>query len=378
VPIKIALVEDVSSVIKGSQDVAKSFDDVADSLDDLARDAQRAGKSTGTEFKRGTDDARDGVEKLERSFKDMTDAVKPASKKVGDDIGDSVKDGTHKASESTEEFKDEARSNFSEVASSFSGDMDSAADLVQGTLGGLAGSLTGPIGLALGGLGAAAGLFYNQWKENSEKTKQTISDMYDDMLASGADFLSKDYIADQLSKIYQGADDAAIKVKALRELATESEIPEPLLARALVGDEQARAKVKSEIAARRLDINEALDDATAKGQNIAPVLAPAIQALQDVEDKVNGTSKEFTEAQRNAEAAGAAIAGITAPTQGVASSAEDARSKFDGLGRAISGLPSPTVKVTADLTEARRQIKQLTDGSYSVTINGKATGVRYY
>jgi hypothetical protein len=356
VPIKIALVEDVSSVIKGSQDVAKSFDDVADSLDDLAKDAQRAGKATGSEFARGTDDAVDGVKKLERSFKDMTDAVKPATKKVGDDLGDSVQDGTHKASESTEEFKDEARANFSEVASSFSGDMSSATDLVQGTLGGLAGSLGGPLGLAFGGLALAAGTFAAAWQENSEKTKQTISDMYDDMLQSGAEFLSKDYIADQLGKIYQGADDAAIKVKDLRDLADASKIPEPLLARALVGDAQARAEVTSEIARQRLAITETLDEATAKGSNAAASVDPWSKALRDVEDAVDGTAGALTEAQRNAQAAGQAIAGITAPTQGVASSAEDARSKFDGLGRAIASLPDPEVSVRFDSSELDRYL----------------------
>lgn len=349
-PIKIALVEDVSSVIKGSEDTARAFDKVADSLDEMAADAAKAGRKTGDGIEDGTDKGIAAVKKLERSFKDLTDNVRPDTKKVGDTLGDSVEDGTHKASEATGEFKDEARANFSEVASSFSGDMTSATDLVQGTLGGLAGSLTGPLGLAFGGLAIAAGTFAAAWQENSEKTKQTISDMYDDMLGSGADFLSKDYIADQLSKIYQGADDATIKVKELRDLATTSEIPEPLLARALVGDKAAQAEVASAIAAQRLKINEALDDATAKGQNMAPTLAPAIQALQDIEDKVNGTSGALTDAQRNAGAARDAINGVIAPTQGVASSAEDARAKFDGLGRAISGLPP--VKVAVDFSDA--------------------------
>jgi hypothetical protein len=356
--IRIPFIAEVAAALRGTKDLSDGLEKVVDSLDDVdtaSADAvsqvDRLGDSATDigKLERATDDAADSSDAMERKFRDAFDTIKKESKAAGDTVSDRMDEGSRKATDATGEFKDEARQNFGEVAASFSGDMDSAADLVQGTFGGLAGTLTGPLGLAFGGLAAAAGLFFSAWSENAEKTKQTISDMYDDMLASGADFLSKDYIADQLSKIYQGADDAIIKVSELRDLANTANIPEPLLARALVGDEQARAEVTTAISEQRLRLNEALDDATAKGSNVAPVLAPALEALRDIEDAVADTSTELNTAQQNATAARDAISSITAPTQGVATSAEDARAKFDGLGREIADLPAvKTVTVQVD------------------------------
>lgn len=372
--VNIPLAADASSVISEGKKVEGALDRVVDSLDEIGRESKTTERTTEDALDGVADDATDAAKTLERKFSDAFDKVRKDSKTAGDDVGDNTKKGykeasraakdfegdaehaSDRASETTDEFKDEARANFSEVASSFSGDMASATDLVQGTLGGLAGSIAGPVGLAFGGLALTAGAFAQAWQANAEKTKQTISDMYDDMLASGADYLSKEYIADQLGQIYQGADDAAIKVKELRDLATTSNLPEPLLARALVGDEAARQELAAAIAAQRLKINEALDDATAKGQNMAPALDPAMQALREIEGLVNGTSDSLTEAQRNAQAARDAINGIVAPTQGVAQSADDARAKFDGIGRAIADLPKE-IPMSIDTADLDRQVR---------------------
>jgi uncharacterized protein YjbJ (UPF0337 family) len=374
VAFKLELVSDVKSFLRGTADVGKSLDDVSDSLDDLARDAGQTSTKMGREFDNVESDAKGAADTLERKFRDAFDDVKSNSRKSFDAVGDNAKDGYkaasraakdfegdaehagNRASETTGEFKDEARQNFAEVASSFSGDMNSATDLVQGTLGGLAGSIPGGLGLALGGLAIAGGAFVAKWQEAAEKTEQRISDMYDDMIASGAEYLSKDYISTQLQAIYQGADDAAIKVSELRDLANGANISEPLLARALVGDAAARAEVTSQITSQRLKITDALDAATARGENIAPALSPAIQALQDIEDNLDGTAGGFKAAQENADAARQAIAGIIAPTDGAAQSADNARSKFDGLGRMISSLPPATVVVHADTSQIAPQL----------------------
>lgn len=348
--INIPFLANVSGFMRGVKESATGVDDLASALDDMARDGARDADKVGDSVETIGDEGKSSADKLERSFKDALDSVRREGKRTGTDVADDMSISARRAGDSTSEFKDEARQNLSEVASSFSGDISSAADLVQGTLGGLAGSLAGPAGLAAAALAVVGGGLLSSINENAEKAEQRISDMYADMIESGADFLSKDYLAEQLKMIYDGADDAIIKVGELRDLATTAEIPEPLLARALVGDKAAREEVASTIAARRLEINEALNDATAKGGNLAPAFAPAIKALQDIESKVNGTAGGLSTAQRNADAARAAIDSIIAPTTGVASSAEDARSKFDGLGRRIETLPSPNVKVNVDDT----------------------------
>lgn len=370
--IKIPFLSDMGDFIRGLRNGSTSVDELAGTLDDLGADAGRTSTVVGRELQDVADDARDSARTVERKFSEAFDTVKAESRQSFRSVGDVAKDESHRAGEATSEFKDEARQNFGEIASSFSGDMASAGDLVQGTLGGLAGSMAGPVGLALGGLSILGGAFAAKWQESAAKVEQRISDMYDDMLQSGADFLSKDYISGELQKIYKGADDAAIKVGELRDLAASAEISEPLLARALVGDEAARAQITSEIAAKRLAINEALDDATARGENLAPALSPAIQALQDVEDKVQGTAAGFTQAQANADAARAAIAGVSDATRGVAASAEDARGKFDGIGRSLAGLPSSVrVSVEPDFTVFDRLLRNKT-GSVGVYVTPRA------
>lgn len=362
--IRIAFFADTTAAIRGVSNLDEALDDTASALDDVSRESQATSRTTGQAFDRMAGDADSATTQMERSFRDVIRATRDAGDEVGDSMRqgyrdaeraarsfeDTADDATDEAADATGEFKDEARSNFSEVASSFSGDMTSAADLVQGTLGGLAGSLAGPAGLAAGALAIIGGTMLSSITTNAEKSKQVVSDMYDDFLESGADFLSKDYIADQLAKIYQGAEDAAIKVSALRDLAKSADIPEPLLARALVGDKAAREEVSNQIASKRLAINEALDDATARGENMAPVYAPVIQALQDVEDQLEGVAGNADEAQRNAQAAADAIRGIDASS--AARSAQEAQAQFDGLGRKISDIPKEvTVKARVQVDD---------------------------
>lgn len=387
--IKIAIVEDVSSFLRGTERAEDALDEFAGSLDDVARDAQNTGEQLGDGFTDGARQAEDATERMERSFRDLS----RSASRTGEDVGDELKagyreaeraaerfeatadDATDEASEASSEFKDEARANFAETAASFSGDFSSAADAVQGTLGGLAGSLAGPAGLAAGALAIIGGTLLSSIQANAEKAEQRISDMYDDFLESGADFLSKEYVAEQLAAIYQGADDAAIKVAELRRLAETAEIPEPLLARALVGDQAARDEVTRLIGVKRLEITDALDDATARGENLAPTFAPAIQALIDVEDQMSGVAGQAAEAQRNADKAAEAIRGIDAGR--AAASAEEARSKFDGLGRRIETLPKvASVKVEVDDSEVTEFVRGIENAEVRLRVQAQVTGQR--
>jgi hypothetical protein len=163
--VTVELVADVSDVVRGAESVSKRFDDVADSLIDLARDAQGAGRKVETAL----EDAGDSTSKLDDGLKDSgaaaerfedkakkaLKAMSAAADKEGGKVAKETKAGFDKGGESVETFKDEAKSNLSEVASSFSGDMDSAVDLIQGTLGGLVADL-GPAGLVGGAVAALA------------------------------------------------------------------------------------------------------------------------------------------------------------------------------------------------------------------------------
>jgi hypothetical protein len=177
-----------TGIIAPLEDAQKSLTDLGrdkglDKLEDNLQDAQKASK------------------KLEKETKDTADAIEQEYRNAYRKLKTESKEGYHKASEAAEGFKDEAKQNFAETASSFDGSMQSIADGVQGTLGGLATSVAGPLGLAFGALGLTAGAFYSQWQKNAEKVQERIKAMYDDMLQSGQDYLSQDYVNDQLAAL---------------------------------------------------------------------------------------------------------------------------------------------------------------------------------
>ncbi|MBM7331808.1 hypothetical protein JS562_54685, partial [Agrobacterium sp. S2] len=288
------------------------------------------------------------------------------SKQIGDDLGDKTRKGANEGSEAVGEFSDEARQNFGEITSSFTGDMDSIVDLAQGTFGGLAGTLTGPLGLAFGGLAAAGGLFYNQWKEASEKTKAVISGMYEDMLESGAEYLSRDAIQERVSSIVTGAEDAVVSYQELQQQAEVSGASVQDLLLAWAGDQDA--------------INRVLDTTNDK-------LAETSQKWRDGKievDEYNGTRYQLTDLQDRigdvSENLGIAADGARTTREAMNRLAQTrvdipidanprpAYAQLDNLGRVI-GSNHPVIPVRADTSEAERQVQQFLARPRRMTIS---------
>lgn len=274
---RISFVSDVREVLRGNEAMEKGFDQTADSLDGLAREAKNAGskvenslddigdaaKDAGNKIERelegATKEAGGEADRLEKKFRDAFRDIERHSDDASDSVRKDAKRIENEGGESVAEFKDEARQNFGEITSSFTGDMDSIVDLAQGTFGGLAGTLTGPLGLAFGGLAATAGLFYSAWQENAEKTEQRVSDMYEDMRESGLNYLSESYITDQIDAIVSGSEDA---VRTYEQVVADAKllgVNTSTVLRAWSGDQDAINEV---IGAT----NDALDDTSAKFQ----------------------------------------------------------------------------------------------------------------
>lgn len=344
--INIAYIADVTSFLRGTKSAEDALDDVADALDDVAKDAQKQGKAAGASLERGVeagaDGAVDAVDGLEKSFRNMSKDASKYSKQAGDDLGDNVKKGAREGAQATAEFRDEARSNFSEVASSFTGDMDSAADLVQGTFGGLAGSLTGPLGLALGGVGAIAGVAYAKWKENSEKIEQRVSDMFDDMAQSGQDYVSEDFVNQELQKIFNSAEDAAISYQGLKKAVEDTGISQDLLARAFAGDADAIAAALDGIAAKQATWTD--EQKAGNGE-----LAFQDERLSRIASQLGGVATATDSATKRAQEYGDATKKAADDTE---ASVARAMATYDGLGRKIADLPSEkTVTLRFDATD---------------------------
>jgi hypothetical protein len=252
--IEIRLNGDASGVIKAAREAGESFEDVGSSLDGLTKEvaagadrmesdikgvdfdslsteAKTAGDKAGNalensldgavrETKRDADKIGDNLEKgvqsgvkgadsevdkLDKTFNDMAREAQRAGKKTGDNIEKGVKHGTKDAGRAVDNFKDEAKQNFSETASSFDGSMESAVDGVQGTLGGLATAL-GPAGAIGAGVAAAAlgtaMTFATQWSEQAEEAKQALIDMYAEAAEAGRDFVDAEQVNAEARRIF--------------------------------------------------------------------------------------------------------------------------------------------------------------------------------
>lgn len=276
--IKSGVVDPLEDMVEALDDVGTAGDKMGDGLTDSMRDAQRA------------------TEKLEDSQKDLKSTLERGSAAGFKKVGDTADKEMGRAEQATDEFKKEGVANISEVASSFTGDLDSAIDLVQGTLGGLAGSIPG-VGIALAGVGAVAGLFYNQWKEAAAASKERIQEMYDDMLEAGSVFLSKDYIQEQMSKIVTGADGAVISMKNLKRIADDTGISQADLLLAFGGDMETRSRLIDELKTQVIDLqgaSERAGDGVASAQDIVSIAsAEAIRKLKDQNEEAGKAAEAF-------------------------------------------------------------------------------------
>jgi hypothetical protein len=236
--VNIPITSDASDVISEGKKIEGALDKVIDSLDDIGDQAKTTDRVLDQEMGKIETSAKDASGTLERKFSESFDTVKREAKQTGDTVDRETREGTSRAGEATGEFKSEALQNFSEVSSSFSGDMTSAVDLVQGTLGGLAGSLPG-VGIAFGLLGAAVGAVFGGMQTSAEETKQRISEVFDDLIANQLGNVSEALVSEKLQTLAQDAG----KVQQAQDAAKRTGLDYGVVLRAMAGDVEAADKV---------------------------------------------------------------------------------------------------------------------------------------
>lgn len=146
--IEIPFTSNTRDLLRGTKDVQGGLEDVQDSLDDLVRAADK--DALGDNMKAEAKAVERETERIEKSFRDLSDTQKKETKGLGDGIGKNVKRGTDEAGEGLDEFRDEANSTAKETAASFDGSADSIVGSFQEVL---ANAFAG-----FGPAGAAAGL----------------------------------------------------------------------------------------------------------------------------------------------------------------------------------------------------------------------------
>lgn len=353
--IDIPLVADVGKFIKGTDSVSDALDDVVDSLDDVAREGKSATGKVSDALDTVKRDATTSSDTLEKKFRTAFDEVKADAKTTSTSVSTHMKRGADDAGEATKEFKNEAAQNFSEVASSFQGDMASAADGVQGTLGGLAGSLPGPAGIMAGVLAGVGGAMLTSFTKNAEASEARIKAMYDDMLESGNDFISQDAIQKELAAIYSDTGERAISWKNLKKIVEDTGASESLVARAYAGDIQAQRDLLGLVG----DAIDANTDKTLNGstEGINALIAQRAE-LERVRDGVVGIMNENDTAVKKVNGYRDAVSEMSGVTQ---SEQRAIAAGYDNFPREIK----TTITAVADIAQAKKDLEYFARQSYT-------------
>lgn len=331
---------DLDTLARRADDTGRDLDRLEDSAkkagraidgQGLARDTQEAGR----ELDRLGDDAGDTARKTDSAF----DKIARSSKSNFRDVSRNADRGMRDAKKSTETFRDEAKQNLSEVASSFQGDMDSAVDVVQGTLGGIVGDL-GPVGIAVGAAGAGAvGLIYSE----VQKTKEAISELASELTQEFVDAsgqITEEFIQ---GRIQQLAADDAQGFANLAEKARLAGVSVRDVVRAKAGDIEAADRLAKQLG----ETNDKLDGLSVAAGTLTNDMLDQQGAVHDLQKEVGITSQAYDIAKE----ASAAYSDATKLTGDAAErAATQTRDAFDDL-RASTRQPIKQ-KVTVDAPSA--------------------------
>jgi hypothetical protein len=341
--------------------VLEPLEDVEKALDGISGDSKDAGEDLESAMRgaqRATEDLKDENKELARVIQQEARKSSRAVKDIGDD-------GFKSASRDIDGFKDEATSNFAEVASSFDGSVDSMLDGVQGLTGGLASALTPGVGIPIAVLGAAAAAFVAHWVASAEETKQTISDMYDDMIESGSSYLSQTFIADRIGELVKSQDD-------LNRIREESKLigeDESTILRANAGDITAVVEALAAATSTRDELNAAAERyIEANGRENA--------AITDQISSVDLLIGELSSLAGNQDTA-ASKANLARDAMNQSAAANDrATGSVEGLNSELGKVPGTTtanvnVNVNdAALTRIESRVRALDGRSIAIRVEG--------
>ncbi len=349
--------EKLESAVADAGRSGRDLNDIEDGLKDIDRQADKTERAVGDVESAAKDAGRDGsreLDDLEDSLRDVQRQSQKTERAV-DDIGDGGRSGFGKASEASSEFKDEALSNISEIASSFDGSMESIGELAQGTLGGLATSTIPGIAAAAVPAAAAIGLITSNWEKVQEATEEARESAYEYGLtvAASGDFAAT---ADRLRELTQSTEG----LKKVQDLAVATGWDQKRIVTALATGDGLPA------------LKKAFDE-NSLSTNIA------MGRLSELQGVITGTAEGFDLATDAAHLNDAAMYDLVVSTG-------KATGKMNELGQQIYAMPDGTEIVVDAKTKTAReklddvadQTKKLPDGSVDVKYSVDDRRVRGY
>lgn len=317
------------------------LEDAQGALEDLGRDKGP------DKLERNLEAAQDATERLKKETRETADAIEREYRDAYRKLKTESKEGYRKASDAAEGFKDEAKQNFAETASSFDGSMESIADGVQGTLGGLATSISGPLGIAAAGAGAVAGAFLNSWITSTEETKQAISDMYEDMLESGQEYLSQDFLNRKTQELVENEGKMA-ELRAI-QYRTGVDLNTLILAELTAGKERTQVQAI---------LNKQLEDASVSEGDYRKGVEGANAQLREQVQHYNDLNGQQESAASKAAIVRDVWADIAKRGLEAAASAKTQGERLQAQADTLRGMPkSLTVNVDADTSALDRALR---------------------
>lgn len=338
-PIEIRL----DAETKGAE---RGIDRAADALDDLVRSLDKAEGA-----------ADDAARIIDRDLDSALDEVRRNAKRAGDALGDDVRRGADRASDGVKDFKDEAKQSARESAASFSGSFEDIQDLGQEALANVFIGFGPAAGAA--GIAAAAGLgaLWASINESSEKAEQRIADMYADMIESGMDFVSAQFVTDELEKIYGKADDAAISWGNLQKVVEETGLSQATVARAFAGDSAAGLELTRRLEEQQTSLRDRILEAGEAANNFGERNALMAEGgeLTEVAELWDGITGQIDSARERADGYREAVAQIprSIDTE-ISANVQLAEVEIERFARS---RPSVRLNVIPDLAEADRAIR---------------------
>ena len=341
---------DLDKLGEATSDAGRELGD----LESSASDAQRELRRLATDAAQGTDD----LDKMGRAAKDadlekLGDDARTTARKVDgalDDIARSAKvnlgrsgklaDAADEGGKALDGVREEADSTAREMAASFGGSTD---DIVDGFQELAANALTefGPIGAAIG---TAAALGVGLLRAETEKMKELVSDLTEDMLANAGQ-LSDAFIDTKLQTMAQNGE-----LTDLKESAELAGVEFGKLARAKAGDGEAAASLMEDID----KLNKSLGDQYAKSGQLVDINGTQRAALKLVRGELGESVKAYGLAREAVDLYGSVS---KESTDAAAESTRVATERWAALGRSygtpVRGRVTVSQPSAADLANAR-------------------------
>lgn len=265
-------------------------------------EAEKALKKLG-DTDAGADASRD-LDKLEDALKDAQRQAKRTEDAI-DDVGTGGKRGFGKMSEGAQEVTQEIGSNLGEAVSSVRDNFSDLGQVGQDTLGGLAATLagTGPAGiagaalLAAGavGLGAMTAELQKQ-QEEAERTRERISDAYQQIAEDGQRFITTQSMVAEASDLMFNTD-RADEWKQVQDDARTLQLDLQTVIKANSGDLEAQAAVQGQINGLLQDANSYELTGTTNKKTLKNDVADLRDRWQELND-VTQTNAEKSEQLR--------------------------------------------------------------------------------